>query len=290
MYAAQIRELRKKLGYTQMHLAQIANLDVKTVNRAEAGHRISGETLLALCDALQTTPAALNGDETSTVHRSDLPVIRSGSDTDQVALIPEFQRSVRDIPGLAYLVLPRQYTPLRMRDDPMGRMVLAVVALAICGGSAAAVKSLQEAAVEIVQFDLLSPLGILLFLVLVVVIVIGAGLFPAPNRAANEEDHIRPLNRAYAVGHDRFCDLRIVDDKITCETYGIDPRVPIHRSRSTWRGNPWSATYDIPVAGGRFALRDCPMDDKLDRLLVREDPKAERRDIPRSPALAASSI
>ncbi len=276
MYATQIRDLRQKLGYTQTHLAEIASLDVKTVQRAESGHRISAETVLALSSALKTTPAALRGESEPAEGRGDLAVIRSGRSDDQIALIPEFQASVRDVPGLTHLVLTRQNPIIRLRDFPSGRAVIGLAGFVSCGAGYVIVK--------MCELKLWSPLGLLVF-------VLGSGILPfllqfapGPNKRRMLEEHERPINRAYAIGPNRICDLRIVDDKVTCQIYGIDPRIPI--VRDTFRG---FVTFEVPIAGGKFEAEDCPVNDDLDALLIRGVPKPEYREIPRDSQAVASA-
>src|SRR4029077_17639843 len=54
-----IRTRRTEMAWTQELLAQAAEIHVKTVRRAEAGKKISGESTLAIAGALKVDVAAL---------------------------------------------------------------------------------------------------------------------------------------------------------------------------------------------------------------------------------------
>jgi transcriptional regulator with XRE-family HTH domain len=50
--AHRVREARGDLGWSQEHLAEVANISVRTVQRIEAGKKPSLQTLQALSSAL----------------------------------------------------------------------------------------------------------------------------------------------------------------------------------------------------------------------------------------------
>jgi transcriptional regulator with XRE-family HTH domain len=60
--AKNIRALREHRGWTQEHLAQASDIDTRTVQRAEAGHGISSESLLAIAGALDVDLEMLRQD------------------------------------------------------------------------------------------------------------------------------------------------------------------------------------------------------------------------------------
>ena len=58
--AVKVREFRLKRGLTQQELAEISQVDRKTVNRIEnASYSITLTTLFALADALEVKPSDL---------------------------------------------------------------------------------------------------------------------------------------------------------------------------------------------------------------------------------------
>jgi transcriptional regulator with XRE-family HTH domain len=58
-----IRNRRTAKGWSQEHLAQAAGIHEKTIRRAEAGERVSGETRLAIASALDVRAEALAAGE-----------------------------------------------------------------------------------------------------------------------------------------------------------------------------------------------------------------------------------
>ena len=54
-----IREMRERRVWSQEQLAEIADLNVRTIQRVEAGHGASFETLKALASAFETDVDAL---------------------------------------------------------------------------------------------------------------------------------------------------------------------------------------------------------------------------------------
>lgn len=63
---AKVRDRRKKRCWTQEHLAAVASLSVKTVQRMEMGYAVSAETVMAVATALDASPTSLAGDEPQT--------------------------------------------------------------------------------------------------------------------------------------------------------------------------------------------------------------------------------
>lgn len=55
-----LRKLREAKSWSQAHLAQAAGLNVRTVQRIEAGEPCSYESMLSLAAALGTDVASLN--------------------------------------------------------------------------------------------------------------------------------------------------------------------------------------------------------------------------------------
>jgi transcriptional regulator with XRE-family HTH domain len=60
--AANIKQLREEKPWTQEQLAQAASLATRTVQRAEEGHGLSAETLLAIAGALDVSVESLRAD------------------------------------------------------------------------------------------------------------------------------------------------------------------------------------------------------------------------------------
>ncbi len=68
--ANNIRQHRRRLSWTQEHLAAAASLNVRTVQRAEEGRGMSAETLTAIAGALDVTIEQLRLDETEFLARA----------------------------------------------------------------------------------------------------------------------------------------------------------------------------------------------------------------------------
>lgn len=55
-----IRRLRQQRGWTQQHLADACEINLRTVQRIEKNGRIAADTLQALCVVLETSPEGLS--------------------------------------------------------------------------------------------------------------------------------------------------------------------------------------------------------------------------------------
>jgi transcriptional regulator with XRE-family HTH domain len=59
LHAGQIRHMRTDKGWSQEHLAAVAGVTPRTVQRVEAGQRVSPETRMAIAAALEVSAESL---------------------------------------------------------------------------------------------------------------------------------------------------------------------------------------------------------------------------------------
>jgi transcriptional regulator with XRE-family HTH domain len=59
LHASKIRDMRTDRGWSQEHLAAAAELTPRTVQRVEAGERVSPNTRMAIAAAFQVSPESL---------------------------------------------------------------------------------------------------------------------------------------------------------------------------------------------------------------------------------------
>ncbi len=276
MYASQFRYLRHKLGYTQSHLAVIANLDIKTVQRAESGHRVSSESLLALCSALKTTPSALHEERDEKTHASNLTVIRSGRDDDQIDLIPEFQEAVRGAPGLEYLVLAQQYQPIGLLDESTGRYMVFI---------AACFTAIGLVFVNVLRMTNVNPIFVYLGYAIVGLMLLLAVLqIKWAHRESEDSQREQTKNRAYAIGKNRIHEIYIDDETVNCRVFTIDPRLHVNIVDLTQ-----GIRIDFPTDETRRFLNFLPDDPRIRKLMIDDRMKVEIREIPRLSKAAVSA-
>lgn len=264
MYASQIRDRRTTLGYTQMHLAEIAGLDVKTVQRAEAGHRISGETLLALCSALNTDPAALAEAGSTELPYQELAVIEPDAGPDGSDIIADLRHSLSDLTGLDYLVIPHA-------DQPAAQPLSATYAgiglgiCSLCGG---------PIAVKIGETFGLPPSPWIFGLGAVSVVLMMAWLdWWVRRRLTPTKTGTR---HAYALGREQIVVLTVTAENVARQIHRIDSRRPIERSERDGR-----VSYVVAIEGGRTGLYNLPADPRIDALMMRNKDRWGYREIPR---------
>jgi transcriptional regulator with XRE-family HTH domain len=265
MYATQIRERRITLGYTQTHLADLAGVDVKTVQRAESGARFSAETLLALCSALKTDPATLAEAAAQDERIEELVVIGQAAEGDP-ALIADLRHSLADLHSVTYLVIPCDAMSKAPPASPLPPL-FGGIGLGMCGMSVGVALASTAKLFGITPHPAMVAIGALAF-------ILSAPWFLRPKEANAAESRID--RRAYALGREQVAIMTITADAVARQVHRIDPRRPVERFETADR-----VTYVLPIEGGRVGLYDLPVDPRIDALLMRNRDRWGYREIPR---------
>jgi transcriptional regulator with XRE-family HTH domain len=89
--ANRVRELRKAQALSQDHLARLADVDIRTIQRLERGEPTSAETLMAIAAVLKTDIKRLSAslvaeDAPVPKHTDLLPKLTSGKEFSDIAL------------------------------------------------------------------------------------------------------------------------------------------------------------------------------------------------------------
>jgi transcriptional regulator with XRE-family HTH domain len=245
-----LRALRERKGYTQAHLVALAEVDVKTVQRAESGARISGETLMALCSALGTIPDELGGDPAPVKREKDLVVIHEVGAQSDPEVIASYQDSVRDVPGLSVLVINHR--------QKMGWKDWSIMAgLFMIPFQAPLLYILKQTDVmHLFDADAATWAKINTALLLFVVVPLVYALEKISQRI---EANLK--GQAYAIGRQTICRLTLRPDAIVREVLRIDTE---HAPWKECTGD--GIHYRIPIAGSRIEFGPISETVEMERL------------------------
>lgn len=265
MSADVIRSRRAALGLTQAGLAAKARIDTKTVSRAEAGHRMSADTLTALAQALELPITEL----TQAADRNDavaedrpLPVIRSGKASDQTDHIAVAQFLFREMADIELIVLPDQ----KPRHRPSA-IVIATAAGFTCGFTPMILAACYAAG--LLGTWPLSWMGIAIATLAALATATGFYALCEWVRRFGS-DNRPPANRVYGIGRDRIevidlrpfegCWPRIRRREVRIDTEAAIVRCPMADTTMYW----------IPTRQDREILQAIPQDPRVDAVLMRD--------------------
>lgn len=294
-----LRNRRKALGYTQARLAEAADVDIRTIGRAEAGHPIAAETLVALRSVLGLEVDEVQDSPPDHAAQGEFTVIRPGKHQDQVGLLTDIRAALRGVPGVHTVVLPdcsvrhKPWRPVSFGKHTTPGLAAFTAFVSVPGGGAF-VLMLNQLGFPVIPK---APSGMLMhfaasmaFLALILVwfwrmdIRVEARIYRNTLRFLQNMRLEATSGRAYAFGDGTIHLITVSADTIDRRELRIDAKRAVERGV-----NDDTVSYSVPTHDGRVSLQFLPSDPRIDALLMRDAAAWGCHSVPRSSAVAVAA-